>query len=110
MSAWTGVIIAVGVSSLICLALMVRAERIRRRRKLSPGRPDGGSFATSDGGSYFWSWAGNHSTGDHSACSPGSDGWGGGDSGSEATAVAAAAVDVSGRRNQRLDLPNPKIP
>ena len=82
MSAWTGVIIAVGVSSLICLALMVRAERIQRRRKLSPGRPDGGSFATSDGGSYFWSWAGNHSTGDHPACSPGSDGWGGGDSGS----------------------------
>ena len=83
MSAWTGVIIAVGVSSLICLALMVRAERIQRRRKLSPGRPDGGSFATSDGGSYFWSWAGNHSTGDHHpACSPGSDGWGGGDSGS----------------------------
>jgi len=60
VSAWTGVIIAVGVSSLICLALMVRAERIQRRRKLSPGRPDGGSFATSDGGSYFWSWAGNH--------------------------------------------------
>ena len=81
MSAWTGVIIAVGVSSLICLALMVRAERIQRRRKLSPGRPDGGSFATSDGGSYFWSWAGN-STGDHSACSPGSDGGGGGESGS----------------------------
>ena len=82
VSAWTGFVIAVGVSSLICLALTVRAERIQSRRKLSSGRPDGGSFATSDFGSYFWSrTGGDHSTGDHSACSARNDGWGGSDSG-----------------------------
>jgi len=81
MSAWTGLAIAVGVSALICLALIIRAERIQCRRKLSSAGADGGGFATGDGGGYFWNWAGNHSAGDHAACSSGSDGWGGGDSG-----------------------------
>jgi len=84
MNAWTGSVIAIGVISPICLALVVCAQRIQSRRKLSsgPSGPEGGSLATGDGGSYFWNWgAGSHSTGGHSTCSAGSDGWGSGDSG-----------------------------
>jgi len=57
MSGWIGYVIAVGVSALICLALMVRAERRNRQRGLPS---DGGSEPYGDSGGYLWSQFGSH--------------------------------------------------
>lgn len=57
--------IAVVGASLICFALMTRAERQRNAWRTSSdgGGPDGGAYSSADTGGHFWSWFG----GDHSA-------------------------------------------
>lgn len=79
-SVLTAFAIPVSGTSLICFALMARAERSRnRRRALSDGGgTDGGTFAGDDSGSHFSSWFGrSHSASDSSGCSGRSYGWGG---------------------------------
>jgi hypothetical protein len=83
-NAVTALAIAVCGVSLICFALMTRAARGGNRRKASSDGTgsDGGTFASTDSGSFFWSWMGSgHSASDGEGHSSGSDGWGGGDSG-----------------------------
>jgi bacterioferritin-associated ferredoxin len=68
--------IAVSGTSLICFALMTRAERHRNGRRTSSNGDgsDGGTYSSGDTGGHFWSWLG----GDQSASdSPGH--WGGSD-------------------------------
>lgn len=57
-SALTAFAIAVSGTSLICFALMTRAERRRNRRRTSEGGSDGGTYAGDNPGSHFWNWFG----------------------------------------------------
>lgn len=90
MSALTGFAIPLGVTALICFALMVRAERSRDKRKAEFGGADGGGVTNTDEfGDYFWSrLSSTYSASDNSSYSgsndscAGADG-GGGDSGGD---------------------------
>jgi hypothetical protein len=84
-SALTAFAIAVSGVSLICFALMTRAERRRNKRGTSSdsGGSDGGTY-TGDSGSHFWNWFGSdHAASDSSDHSAVGDSWGGGDSGGD---------------------------
>lgn len=71
--------IAVGGTSLVCYALMTRAENIRRNRRSSvDNATDGGVYSGTDSGSLATWFSGNHSVTDSSG-NPGD--FGGGDSG-----------------------------
>lgn len=83
-SAITAFAMAVGGTSLICLALMTGAERRRNKRRTSPdgGGRDGGSYTGDNSGGHSWSWfGGDHATSDSSGHSGSADSSGGGDSG-----------------------------
>jgi hypothetical protein len=79
--AFTAIVAAVVGTSLICLVLMVRAERYRNRRRAAA---DGSGSDGAAPVSHFWSWfGGDNSALDHSGHSDGSVGShsGGGDTG-----------------------------
>jgi hypothetical protein len=93
MSGIMAFFIGVGVVSLACLGLMMRADRLRYRRRAYADSSDGESstFASSGNGLNLLGWFGSSSWSSDSACSSSdsgsadsgcSDGGGGGDSGS----------------------------
>jgi hypothetical protein len=89
-SALTALAIAVGLTSLVCYALMTRLQNRRANRSTSSDGSglDGGNLAGSDSLSVA-SWFVGHRSGLDSSGNPSDAGWGGGDGGEAATAAAA---------------------
>ena len=103
----TGAMVAFGFAvagtSMICYALMTRAERVKRnRRSVGDTSIDGGSMSGSEGWSVASWFGGDHSATDSSGNPSDSSG---GDSGEAtaaavATEVVAAAIDATGPRSR----------